>query len=117
MTSRILIVEDEFTIALALKSLVDEAGYEVMGPVARVGKALNLINSLKPDLAILDASLGGESSEALANPLRQLGVPFIVISGYSREQLGDWMNDVPLISKPFRDNELLDEIYRYVGKP
>lgn len=112
---RILIVEDEFTIALALKSVVQEAGYEVVGPVGRVEQALARISNSPPDLAILDASLGGQSSEPIAQTLSEMAIPFLVISGYSRQQLGDWVADVTLIGKPFLDAEVIKEISRQLN--
>ncbi|MCG7393319.1 response regulator [Microvirga sp. ACRRW] len=54
---RILIVEDEFLIALELESLLQDAGHDVVGIAASSEEALSLSNQLSPDLAFVDIHL------------------------------------------------------------
>ncbi|WP_243374468.1 response regulator [Microvirga solisilvae] len=54
---RILIVEDEFLIALELESLLQEAGHEVVGIAASSDEAVALGRELSPDLAFVDIHL------------------------------------------------------------
>src|SRR5688572_11400413 len=84
---RILIVEDEAIIALALQDLLAEAGFEVACVTGRLPMALALIERAGCDAAIVDANLGGVSTGPAALALAARGVPCIVLSGYSSEQL------------------------------
>ncbi len=41
----VLVVEDEFLIAMELESVLTSSGFEVLGPASSVGQALNLLRS------------------------------------------------------------------------
>jgi len=105
MASRVLIVEDEFFIALDIGRQVTDAGFEVAGQASSVAKAL----AAEPgcDVAILDVNLGGgETSEPVARKLRESGKPFVVLSGYSDSRL-PWFEGAPLLSKPVGTKDLI----------
>jgi DNA-binding response OmpR family regulator len=55
---RILILEDEGLIALMLTLEIENAGHQVVGPVATVAEALELAAETAPDVALLDVNLG-----------------------------------------------------------
>ena len=54
---RILIVEDEFLIALELESLLQDIGHDVLGIAASSQEAIALSRELSPDLAFVDIHL------------------------------------------------------------
>ncbi len=114
---RILIVEDEALIAIEIAELIDEQGYEVVGPAASVQAALDHIERTGCDGAILDVNLGRETSEAVALRLKEMGTPFTIVSGYAREQLPPSMRDATLVGKPVSPDALLSEIGRVIGHP
>jgi DNA-binding response OmpR family regulator len=107
MTTRVLVVEDEFMIALDIGQQLADAGYEVVGPATSVEKALRFIAEPGCDVAILDVNLGGETSEPVARELRASGKPFVVFSGYSMDNALPWFNGATVLSKPFRIADLL----------
>jgi CheY-like chemotaxis protein len=101
---RVLVVEDEVFIGLDVCEALEGMGYEALGPVGRVSEALDLIAALRPDAAVLDASLAGESSELLAARLTELRVPFVVCTGY-----GDFAFpglSAPVLQKPLAPEAL-----------
>ena len=55
---RVLVVEDEYLIAMQVKRWLQVAGCEVLGPVPSVDQALDLIETCCPDAAVLDVDLG-----------------------------------------------------------
>ncbi|WP_245283344.1 hypothetical protein [Bradyrhizobium sp. WSM2793] len=57
---RILVVEDEYLIALELDTELKAAGYRVIGPVPDIDGALELLKVERPDAAILDVNLAGK---------------------------------------------------------
>ena len=70
---RILIVEDETRLAMALKQILEEAGYET--ETAYDGnKALELALSTTYDLILLDVMIPGKDGLAVASELRRLHV-------------------------------------------
>ncbi len=109
---RILVVEDETLAAIDVARELAEANYEVIGPAASVRQAMRLLEQGGCDAAVLDVNLGRETSEAIAQKLANAGVPFIVTSGYAREQLPLSFADAPLLNKPLRRGLLLRELKR-----
>ncbi len=57
---RILIIEDEMLVALALEELLISHDAEVLGPLSTVPKAFDFLNSDRPDCVTLDMNLKGE---------------------------------------------------------
>ena len=47
-------VEDELLIAMELEAILQDGGYEVIGPVATVAGALVLIDRERPGAGVLD---------------------------------------------------------------
>jgi DNA-binding response OmpR family regulator len=79
---RVLVVEDEFLIAMDLAGLLQGAGFGVAGPVSSVAAALDCIHAERPDAAILDVSLRGERVTAVAEVLSAIRVPFVLASAH-----------------------------------
>ena len=112
MEVRILIVEDEPLVAFDLEATLSDAGFSIVGVAGRSNEALALIGKNNIDVAVLDANLSGESAAPVAEALRQSGVPFVAVSGYSYDQLGSWLGDSPLLSKPYSSERLISEVTR-----
>ena len=98
---RILIVEDEFLLAMELEALLEQRGCMVLGPVSSVRHALAMLDGERPELALLDVNLKGERATPVAAALQARGVPFVLITGYSGPQLSEpELRDAPRIDKP-----------------
>ncbi len=110
---RILVVEDEFLIALDITGALEQGGLVVIGPLASVRDALATIERESVDGALLDANLGGEFVGQVADALFARGVPFAFVSGYGREQLPAQHKGAPLIAKPFTGEDLLAVVARF----
>jgi DNA-binding response OmpR family regulator len=87
-------------IGLDIGQQLADAGFEVVGPVTSVAKALRLIAQPGCDIAVLDVNLGGETCEPVAQKLRASGKPFVVLTGYSPDNLVLSFNDVTILTKP-----------------
>jgi CheY-like chemotaxis protein len=105
--TRILVVEDEFLIALDIAGVLEQAGLAVVGPAGNVSDALQAIESEVVHGALLDAHLGGEPVSRVADALKARGIPFAFVSGYGREQLPPAHRGAPLVKKPFTGRDLL----------
>lgn len=107
---RILIVEDEYLIALELDTELTTAGYRVIGPVPDVSAALELLREERPDAAILDVNLAGEWVTPVAEVLRAMSVPFILASGYVAADLHvePVLRDAINVGKTWRSEFLLN---------
>src|SRR3546814_11900155 len=89
MQKTILIVEDEFLIAMDLQLLLEDCGWRVIGPVATVQGALRLLEGELTLVALLDVSLGNALVTPVAEALKMRAVLFALASVYTKpEQLG-----------------------------
>ena len=86
----VLVVEDELFIAMELAECLEEAGFQVSGPVGSVRDALRVIAGQQPDAAVLDVNLGREKVIPVAERLRSLGVPFVIASASSAAELAQY---------------------------
>ena len=103
---RILLVEDESLVAALAEDLLLEAGCKVMLAM-RLDEAMAFATGDEVELGILDVNLGAERSFPVADLLRARGTPFIFATGYGREGLNGAYQDVPVLQKPYRGDELL----------
>lgn len=86
----VLVVEDEFLIALDVCDILERAGYEVIGPVQTVEAALASLTARLPDACVLDVNLRGENSTPVADRLRAENVPFLLSSAYDEKTLNQY---------------------------
>lgn len=105
---RVLIVEDDYLTAVSLSHAIADNGFTVVGPVDTADQAVRLIGHEPPDGALLDVRLREGSAVEVAKALREHGVPFVVMSGYSRDTLPLELKKAPFIAKPMSESELVD---------
>lgn len=105
---RVLVVEDEAVLAETLRSWLESAGYDVCGPAARAGEALDLAMTHYPHLAVMDVCLaGGEDGVVSARELeRCAGTPALFFTAYP-EAVKDGRVGVGHVAKPSGEREFL----------
>ncbi|MBE0531752.1 MAG: response regulator [Rhodospirillales bacterium] len=104
---RILIVEDEPTLAFVLEETLIDAGFAIAGVAGRLEAALAVVETGACDAAILDTNLSGVSAAPIAQALESRGVPFLVLTGYSRNQLVEAFSGALHVQKPCRPERLI----------
>jgi two-component SAPR family response regulator len=97
---RVLVVEDEHLVALALADDLEEAGAIVVGPAASVEGALGLIAQHAVDAAVRDIKLQAQMVFPVADVLAAKDVPFLFTSGFDAAVLPAHYADVPTCDKP-----------------
>jgi two-component system, response regulator PdtaR len=60
VSGRLLIVEDDYLVALQMESALTEAGFEVVGVAASADEVFQLIGETSPTLALMDIRINGE---------------------------------------------------------
>ena len=106
----VLIIEDEPMIALGFEDVLIDAGFQIAGVVGKLEKAMALIESGVCDAAIVDANLAGVSASPAAIALAARGLPYIVTSGYSPEQMQGDFPGALYVQKPCRPEVLLQTL-------
>lgn len=114
MKRHVLVVEDEPLLALDLADELSRAGFDVLGPATTVASALGLLEVGRCDAAVLDVLLGNELSAPIVLRLQALRIPFVVITGYSSEQLSPEFACAVVLSKPARAEELISTLEKCI---
>jgi DNA-binding LytR/AlgR family response regulator len=98
---RLLIVEDEYTVAMELARDFEEAGAQIVGPAGSVQAALELLDeSGSIDGAVLDIQLHEEKVFPVADELMRRGVPFVFASGFESWVIPPHYAAIPRCEKP-----------------
>jgi DNA-binding NtrC family response regulator len=114
---RVLVVEDEFIIALDLTETVRDLGYTVEGPFANKDHAMIAISQQLPDIAILDVMTADGEVFPLADALTDAGVPIIFHSGHVREtDVAQRYPEAQAAAKPCPPDQLISMIERACEK-
>ncbi len=114
--ARVLIVEDEPLIALSLEDVLVDAGFRVAGVAGKLERALSVIESGRCDAAIIDTNLAGVSASPVAAALAARGLPFVILSGYSQEQMPSEFAGMPFLQKPCPPARLVETMSRLLLK-
>lgn len=110
--SRVLVVEDDALLGMALAETLSDMGYVVCGIEASGVDAVAAAAREKPDLLIVDAHLTDSSGPlAVAEILRSGFIPHLFVTGdyYTARSLK--LTSV-VIEKPFQDRDLAQAIGR-----
>lgn len=114
----ILVVEDEALIGLGLSSMLENAGFDVIGPAADVFSAMDLIDRHGCALALLDIKLrSGETSAPLALWLKREGIPFFVTSGNLDDAPSAVFGNAPRFPKPVRAHAIVAAVQDALRQP
>lgn len=100
MSVKVLIVEDEFLVAVNLEALIEDLGYTSVGIAADKPSALDLATE-QPDIALVDLNLrDGPTGPEIGALLSGLGVSVVYVTANPR-MLGDGVpGTLGVISKP-----------------
>ncbi len=104
---RVLVIEDEPLIALMLETMVEDAGHTLAAGAGSVGEAIDRLDAVEVEAAVLDVNLRGASSLPVAEALRRRGIAFVVVSGYRSDQVRALGFAEPHVRKPVRECELV----------
>jgi two-component system, OmpR family, alkaline phosphatase synthesis response regulator PhoP len=115
MTSRVLIVDDEPNIVLALEFLMKQRGYETR--VARDGdEALAEVERFRPDLVLLDVMLPRRDGFEVCQKLRAAGwsdLKIVMLTAKGRDveiEKGLALGADAYVTKPFSTAELVSRV-------
>jgi two-component system, response regulator PdtaR len=113
----VLVVEDEFIIALDLSETVQDLGYALEGPFADNEHAFDAIDQEMPDCAILDIFVGDGEVYPLADALAEAGVPLIFHSGHvPPHEVRKRYPDALACTKPCPPDQMIDLLHEAVDR-
>ena len=118
MKYTVLVVEDEFEQRRAIIERVDweSAGFEVIGEAENGVEALDLIETLEPDLILTDIKMPMLSGLELALKVRQIrpATQIVILSGYDNFEYAQTAinyNIIRYLLKPISSSEMSKELH------
>jgi DNA-binding LytR/AlgR family response regulator len=113
----ILVVEDEYFIAMELAWMIERWGATALGPLTAESQAFTFIGREGAHIhgAILDIHLGSQLVYSVADKLRELDVPIVFVTGYGASTIPESYRNVPRCEKPFDQEQLAQALERSFG--
>ena len=117
---RVLIAEDEALIRMDLAEMLREEGYEVVGEAGDGQEAVELAESLRPDLVIMDVKMPRRDGiDAAAEIAAKRIAPIVVLTAFSQRELVERARDAGAMAylvKPFSITDLIPAIELAVSR-
>jgi CheY-like chemotaxis protein len=110
---RVLLVEDEALVAILIEDMLHDSGDWLVNTASSLSKASITLNRQDTDIAILDVNVGGSPVYPFASVLAERNIPFVFVTGYREADIPPAFCDRPVLSKPFREAELLQIMRRF----
>lgn len=117
---RVLIAEDEALIRMDLAEMLREEGYEVVGEAGDGQEAVELAESLRPDLVIMDVKMPRRDGiDAAAEIATKRIAPILILTAFSQRELVERARDAGAMAylvKPFSITDLIPAIELAVSR-
>lgn len=118
---RILIVEDDYFVAIGLEQALIDAGLGVVGIAATAEEALELAAAKRPDLAVMDIRLAGtrDGIDAALDLLSHHGVHSVFATAHSdapTRARAERARPLGWLSKPYSAQTAVETIRGVLGR-
>ncbi len=112
----VLVIEDEFYLAMDVKEGIEEAGGRVRGPWPDAAAGIRELRRGLPDCAVVDINLGEGPSFGIAEELKRRNVPFLFLTGYDAPSIPPGFADIERIEKPAGPDRIVEAVARLAGR-
>lgn len=117
---KIVIADDESIIRLDLKKMLEGMGHQVIGEAADGQRALEMVRTAKPDVAILDIKMPVMDGLDAAKIISEEKIaPVVLLTAYSQDDLIARAKEAGVFAylvKPFREESLMPAIEMAISR-
>lgn len=118
---RVLVVDDEPIVLKSCRLVLEAEGWEMI-PASSVAEALSILESITPDLLLVDVKMPVHDGMYLMRKVREKrpGIPIIVMSGYATSETikeAEGLGAAVFLPKPFTPDELADTLRSIAKNP
>ncbi|MDN5929353.1 MAG: response regulator [Hyphomicrobiales bacterium] len=114
---RILILEDEYLIAMDVEELCRDHGASDTVLIGDLDALEAGTAGRHFDVAVIDAMLNGRSTLDFARQIQERDIPFVFATGYddATGRFADFPG-VPVVGKPYAGQQLIEAIASVIGR-
>jgi DNA-binding NarL/FixJ family response regulator len=119
--TRILVVEDDFLIALQTEAALADAGFEVIGNATTAEEAVALAKAQQPCLAVMDIRLASERDgiDAASQLLKEFGIRCIFATAHDdphTRRRAERCDPLGWLAKPYSMTSLVTSVVEALSK-
>jgi CheY-like chemotaxis protein len=103
---RVFVIEDEPMVSMLMEDLLCDIGCDVVATASRFDEAVQKAESTAFDVAILDVNLNGQHTIPIAEEFARRDMRFVFATGYALPPVPGALRKVPVLRKPFRQEDL-----------
>ncbi|NEX46463.1 response regulator [Pseudotabrizicola algicola] len=112
-TCNILVMEDDYIVALDLCTYLESIGVTVIGPAGMIKAGLEIARSAEAiDGALLDVNIAGQTVFAVADALIERKVPITFVTAYDSSMLPAPYRHFARIEKPIESAQVAEAVER-----
>jgi len=113
---RILVLEDDPTIAFDLQAILESEGHKIVDAVSSLAEAYEHLDD-DFDCALLDIDVVGGKSFGVAEALIERRIPFVFVSASRPSDLPPSLQHARFIAKPFEERTVLNSVENIAANP
>jgi CheY-like chemotaxis protein len=119
---RVLIVEDEYFVALDIEDALSSVGFTIVGIATTAEEAVKVAEAEKPDVVLMDIRLAGarDGIEAAAEIRNRLGIPSLFATAHSdagtRARGNKAASPLGWLTKPYSGGEVALAVTEAIAK-
>lgn len=119
---RVLVVEDEYFVALDAEDTLSAAGFTVVGIAVTADEAVAMATAERPDIVLMDIRLAGprDGIEAAAEIRSRLGIPSLFATAHAdaatRARGDSTASPLGWLTKPYSHREMVAAIATAMAK-
>lgn len=109
----VLVAEDESLIRMDIVETLIDFGFDVIAEAADGLEAVELANSKKPDIIVMDIKMPNLDGISAAEQIQPLRIPIVLLTAFSQKELVERASEagaMAYVVKPFTPNDLLPAI-------
>ena len=113
----VMVLEDEAFVSSLIEMMLEDEGWSVGGPFRTNHLALEYLERARPDVALIDFNIADGTSGLTARRLRELGIPFVVVSGFPKSMAkNEDLRAAEWVDKPFSELTVLQSLSAAIAR-
>ncbi len=113
---RVFVAEDNSLVMLSIEALIEDMGWDLIGPATTVAEGLEMAARCDADVALLDINLAEEHSYGIAATLKARGIPVVFATGYDGgTDMPAELQDLPMLTKPYSMDDMEATLRKLAG--